>query len=220
MRLHSIVVAALAGLANLAGSAAADVIPDRATLDAILGGNQILEDFESFDIAAGAAASLDVFSLDSTTIAGGQGPGLVEPLATYLDPSRVQLQWNGDTYFGLESKTLLANGATGDLWIVYDTPMRAIGLDLRAFSGFGWTGAVDVYSPGNVLLGTINASLATGGAENVFAGWEDVGGIGHIEISSPNYSWSPVIDNHGYGVPAPGAIAVLGLGAILRRRTR
>ena len=103
--------------AVVAANASADIVPDRATLDGILGGSAVTEDFESFSVAFGSADSLDVASLDAFTIANGQGPGLVQPGATYWDPSATQLQWNGDTYFGLESQTLLSNGSTGQIGV-------------------------------------------------------------------------------------------------------
>jgi hypothetical protein len=94
-----------------------------------------------------------------------------------------------------------------------------MGFDLRAYIGYGWTGSVDVYGAGDVLLGSIPVSLASGGSENVFAGWEDVGGIIRVEISSSTYPWSPLIDNHGYGVPPPATLAAFAaLVAPFRRR--
>jgi hypothetical protein len=201
--------------------AQAGIIPDRATLDALLGGNQILEDFESFDVAYGGAVNLDVFSLDWQTIANGQGPGLVEAGATYLDPSQVHLQWNGDQYYGLNSKTLLANGTAGAIEILYDSPMDAMGVDLRAYEGFGYDGYFDVYDADGSLVGSTPFTLKDGGAENVFLGWQEAGGISRVVLHSSTYAWSPLIDNHGYGlIPAPGALAALGLFGLVGSRRR
>jgi len=171
-------------------------IPDRATLDSILGGNQTLEDFESFVIADGLATGLDVNPLDDTSIANGQGPGLVEDGASYLATPGF-LQWNGNNYYSLQSRTFLANGEV--LEITYDPAVTAMGLDARAFVGFGFAGAMNVYDTGNNLVGTINFSLSSGGSENVFLGWEWTSGISRVTLDDLSHPWSPVIDNHGYG---------------------
>jgi hypothetical protein len=192
---------AVVALCACSGAANAGVVPNRATLNSILGGGQVLEDFESYSVATGTAEGLGVFSLDNTTVANGQGPGLVEPGATYLDPGQINLQWDGDQYFGLDTKTLLASGNDGTLVITYGAPVRAMGVDLLGFQGFGWSGQMDVYGPGNVLLGTVPATINSGGSERVFAGWEDAGGIDRVEIQSSDYVWSPIIDDHGYGNP-------------------
>ncbi len=171
-------------------------IPDRATLDSILGANQTLEDFETFVITDGGAVNLDVNPLDDTSIANGQGPGLVEDGATYRATTNV-LQWNGNAYFNLQSKTFLANGE--ELEITYDPIVTAMGIDARAFQGYGYSGTMRVYDAGNNLVGTINFSLSSGGAENVFLGWEVSAGISRVTIDDLSHPWSPVVDNHGYG---------------------
>lgn len=181
------------------GTVQAQQIPDRSTLDSILGANQIFEDFESFDVAYGGAVSLDVYSLDDSTIAMGQGPGLVEPGAVYSDSATSALQWNGDNYYSLISKTLLSNGANGEIDIDYTTPVNAMGLDLRAFAGYGYTGTVDVYDLSGNLVSSTGISLSSGGTENVFFGWQHAAGISSVVVRSSTYGWSPLIDNHGYG---------------------
>ena len=200
----------------------AGLIPDRDTLNAILGDHQILEDFESFEIADEDATNLDVSVLDHNTITNGQGPGLVEPGAVYRDPSAVQLQWNGYNYYELETKTILSNGGTGVIDILYTTDVLAMGLDLRAFVGYGYDGVVDVYDTSNVLISSTGFALTEGGPENVFFGWQHEAGIGRIVVRSEDYSWSPLIDNHGYGIPEPGTVCLLGLGglSLLRRRRK
>lgn len=197
MRRASVIMSAAAVVAAgwcTAAALADGQIPDRATLDAILGGGQTLEDFESFVIADGGATVLDIAVLDDQSIALGQGPGLVEDGATY---SSTTLQWNGNAYYSLQSRTFLANAET--LTITYDPVVTAMGLDARAFVGYGYNGSMRVYDLNNALVGTINFSLSSGGAENVFLGWEWNAGISRVEIDDSTWSWSPVIDNHGYG---------------------
>ncbi|MGH9895067.1 MAG: hypothetical protein ACREA0_24405 [bacterium] len=179
-------------------------VSDRATLNSILGGSQILEDFESFVIGDGTATVLDANPIDENSIANGQGPGLVEDGASY--GSSTVLQWNGNNYYGLQSRTFLANSVA--LQINYDTPVRAMGLDARGFVGYGFSGRMDVYDSNNTLAGTINFTINNGGSESVFLGWEIAAGISRVTLDdlNPNHSWSPVIDDHGYGVSGGGFI--------------
>lgn len=171
-------------------------IPDRATLDSLLGGGQTLEDFESFAVGDGAATSLDVAMLDDSTITNGQGPGLVEAGATYVASTNV-LQWNGHNYFGLPTRTFLANGER--LEITYDPPVTAMGFDVHAFSGFGYSGTMTVFDLNNTNVGVANFTLNSGGTETVFIGWEHSAGISRIVLDDLAHSWSPVINDHGYG---------------------
>ena len=96
-----------------------------------------------------------------------------------------------------------------------------MGVDLRAFEDFGYDGVFDVYDTADTLLGSVTFQLEDGGPENVFLGWEHAGGLGRVVLHSSDFSFSPIIDNHGYGrVPAPGAIALLGLAGLMGRRRR
>jgi hypothetical protein len=92
---HKFVAVSLFGVAACANG---QVIPDRATLNAILGGGGTTDDFETFAIGDGQAAGLDVNVLDENAVANGQGPGLVNDGAIYQ--SDVPLQWNGNNYSG------------------------------------------------------------------------------------------------------------------------
>lgn len=180
----------------------AQQIPTRPQLNTILGSNQILEDFESFTVAAGSAVNLNVFALDSTTIANAQGPGLVEPCARYVDPSSVQLQWNGNAYLGLNTKTLLGNGAIPMIEIEYPFPgVQAMGVDVLGFTGFGYNGAAAFFDANGAFLGSF-PFVVPGGPTPVFVGWQHMApvGIGKVQIrGSAGWSWSPIIDDHGYG---------------------
>jgi len=108
MRPVALLLAAISG--SLLGSAAsAQQIPDRAALDQLLGPNQVFEDFESYSIGAGNSVDLSVSSLDDTTVAQGQGPGLVEPgyNESFNGTLRDQLL-NGEIFYTLrEAKVLL-----------------------------------------------------------------------------------------------------------------
>lgn len=209
--------AALAGMA-LAASAQAQQIGDRATLQGILGGGGTLEDFESFDIGPGAATNLDTGYLDESTVTLGQGPGLVKDGAAYS--SSITLQWNGDQYYGLDTKTILGNSGDGRITVSYDSPVAAAGFDLMAFDGFGDTATVSVMAPGGSLIESIDFKIP--GSDRVFFGYQAAGGIGSIVVQSHTWAWSPIIDDHLFGaIPAPataGVLALAGLAAARRRR--
>ncbi len=195
-------------LTGLVAAASAQQIFDRGTLNSLLT-SSTSDDFERYSIVAGGADSLGTPILDSTTIANSQGPGLVNFGATYSDGSGVQLQWNGDSYYGLVTKTLLANGYGGMIRIDYAGSVQAMGLDARAFAGYAYSGFMDVFN-GSTVVGSVAFSLTSGGSESEFLGYQNAGGITHVEISSTNYGWSPIIDDHTYGtVPEPFTLTVL-----------
>ncbi len=208
--------------AFMAGFGSAQRLNTRGDLNAILG-TSTLDDFETYRIADGSADNMGTFTLNSASLVNGQGPGLVNPGASYMDPSQAQLQWNGNQYFALNTKTILSNGTTGEIDILYSSFTQAFGVDLQNFSGFPYDATVDVFN-GNSMVGTFNLSLSGGGGETMFAGWRNDGGITAAKIHSANYPWSPIIDNSQYGttVPEPTTLAVLGIGALvlLRRRKK
>ncbi len=185
--------------ATLPSLAQAQLIPDRATLNAILGGGQTLEDFEAFNVAATQAMGIGVIILDDSTLAAGQGPGLVAPGVSY-ECANNQLQWNGDMYFGMGTKTFLAfASAGGQLDFRYTAPVTAMGVDVTNFEGFGFTGQATIRDVAGAVVGTVPFTLNGGPNERVFVGWQHAGGIGRVEIQSPDFPWSPVVDDHGYG---------------------
>jgi hypothetical protein len=159
------------------------------------GGPAVIEDFEAYAIGAGGAENISTLTLDSTTITGtGQGPGLVLP-GVLFQCIAGSLQWNGDTYFGLPSKTFLANSGDSTLFCSYATPQASVSFGLHAFSGFPDTAIVDAYDS----LGTL---VDTTGPVNV-PGPTTV----PVTLTGPDiqrvvitgiYSWSPIIDDNEF----------------------
>lgn len=194
----------------------ADAVPiaDRATLNAILGGSAVTENFESFNIGGGSAVNLDVATLDSTTIANGQGPGLVVGGVQFV--SSIRLQWNGQGWFGQPSKDFLSNSGDSTLIIDFITPTNAFGVDLLAFTGFPDTAGVNLYASDDITLLASSSGISLPGASGVFYGFSDVGGIGKAVLTG-SYSWSPIIDDLTFGsaaVPEPSTLLLLGSGLV------
>ena len=207
---------------GLAMVAPAQQIDNRVDLNALLAGGVYYEEaFEAFNIASGSAVITDSSNLSSTSVVSGQGPGLVEPGAIYeTDNVNDLLQWDGANYYGSTSEEILAAG--NEMAVNYTMNVNAMGMDLRAFLGFGDTYTADVYN-GSTLVGTYAGTLANDGSSTFF-GWQNAAGITSVDFfGSGNLGWSPIIDNHTYGLmtaPEPASLSFLALGglALLRRR--
>ena len=188
---------AMASIGLLVGVASADQVADRATLEGILGGNGVLENFETADVPDGTNISDAGGLLNSETTFAGQGPGLVQPGADYIAAT---MWWNGNNYFALVTQTLGdCSGWRGNaITIAYTTDVTAMGFDMQGYTGYSMAGTVTVYDTANNLLGVANVD---GG----FFGWENADGIGSVVVSA-NDGYL-MIDDHLYGA-AGGANVV------------
>jgi hypothetical protein len=206
---------------------AGTIISDRAQLNTILGGSGVTENFENYNVNVGGAEVFDTTLLDSSTVVNGQGPGLVVNGVTFVPGSSI-LQWNGANYFGAPSKELLANDQP--MTIDFSVPVDTFGVDLRAFQGFGDTATVTIFgTDDSTVLDTISPiDLADTGVP-VFFGYQDLAGIGKIELTQVTWTWSPIIDNLTFGQSAPSStpepstvlgLGLLGLGAFFKRKLK
>jgi len=148
--------------------------------------------------------------LDDTTVANGQGPGLVEDGASYASTTGDVVQWNDDTYYGLTTRTILTGGP---MRIAYDTPSTDASFTMAAFDGFPDTILVEVYDSGGSLI--FSTSVATPDSTPVpFS--HSAADIGSIVLTGPTNGWSPNIDDHEYSAgfsfsitgPCPGQVTV------------
>ena len=204
-------------------SANAALIADRGSLDLLLGGNGITENFESFSVPVGSAIGAAPI-LDSSTGTGGYVvDGIV---VTNITSNRLSdsLQWNGTDYFGQTSQNIVSAGGT--LNINFNNSITAFGLDLGVFSGYPDTASITVYgADGITVIASIsNISLGSSGGIDTFIGFYGVGPIGAVNISGSQ--WSPLVDNVSFGnvvIPIPAAVwlfssGLIGLIGIARRK--
>jgi hypothetical protein len=204
---------------------AGTIISDRAQLNTILGGSGVTENFENYNVDV--SDLLETTLLDSSTVVNDQGPGLVVNGVTFVHSSSF-FQWNGANYFGAPSKELLATDQ--QMTIDFSVPVDTFGVDLRAFQGFGDTATVTIFgTDDSTVLDTISPiDLADTGVP-VFFGYQDLAGIGKIELTQVTRPWSPIIDNLTFGQSAPSStpepstvlgLGLLGLGAFFKRKLK
>lgn len=168
-----------------------------------LPGPAVIEDFEAYAISPSAAENIGSLYLDEFVITGtGQGPGLVASGAGYAATAG-SLQWNGDGYFGLATRTFLSNSGDGLLTIRYASPQSSVTVNLHAFSGYGDTAEVVAYTSTGTFVDS-SGPLAVPDPTPVPATVSGTG-IGYIEIRG-TYSWSPIIDLHDYDGGGSGTL--------------
>lgn len=216
--MKTLILAAVAGTALTAN--AGTVVPDRTTLNTLLGASAVTEGFENYSVTSGSAVELGA-DLNSTTVVNGQGPGLVLPGLDFAAPAS-NIQLDGANYYSAPSNEILSNATT--LTIGFSSPQHAFGLDLRDFSGFSLTGSVTVYATDNTTVLDTYTGIGVTGTPTFF-GYENSAGIGSVSLTSGS-GWSPIIDNVEFGsvaaTPEPSTMVMLlaGLGALVAARKR
>jgi hypothetical protein len=199
-------------------------VSDRAALDSLLAGyGSVTETFETALVPPSSFLMVTPPVLNHSTSVPGYGTGLVLPGVSFLGPSGNALQLNSGGYYGQPSQDLLSGYMRID--VDFNTPTRAVGLDLLVFEGYSDSATVKVYGPDDTtLLDSYSGISISSPADFVFFGYEDDGGIGMIEISGANYTWTPILDNVTFvQVPEPSALALVACGAaawLISRRRR
>jgi hypothetical protein len=180
--------------------ARAGVIATRGDVQALLGAQAQLEDFEKFHASPFTAYALDHTTLDSHSIEHGRGPGLVNPGLTFSVNPGSGMQWSGTNILTNPSAALTFNiGRLAPGKVDFATPTSAFGVDLIGVRASNVTPVVpftlNVYAPDDVtLLATF--SVSTNANTPAFIGFGDVGGIGSFTLtregSAPQF---PSLDN-------------------------
>lgn len=216
----------LGGLGS--ASANAQAITSRAALNALLGANQTLENFELF---TNTSQISDTQTLNSTTNWASQGTGKVAAGVNYSAGSGNGAMFlNTDGYYGLSSHTLGDAFPGRALNMVYTAPVTAFGIDLQGYAGYDAGGIISVYDTMGTLLSATNVQGGYNGASSFF-GWQNAGGIGRVVIAATNGNGYIMIDNHGFGTnavagvpePATWAMMIFGfgfVGAAVRRERK
>jgi len=160
----------------------------------------VVDDFETYAVAVGAAEVIGVDTLDDTTIASGQGPGLVADGCTYTAGPGGSLQWNGSAYYGTASQNILSN-TNGILTMLYDSATGDISFDLDAYVGFADTATITGYDDLGILVFT-SAPITLPGGVPVPYSYSGTP-VHEIRVTGSAFSWSPLVDNHAYGPGGP-----------------
>lgn len=175
----------------------------------------VIDDFETYAIGTSFAENTGSVSIDDTTVTGtGQGPGLVTDGCTY-SAFGGEIQWNGDGYFGLGSRSILSN-FTNTITLEYDSAVTDIDLELKAFSGSPDTATITGLLGGSVVF--TSAPIAIAGPTPVPYNSSGVA-VDELQITGTN-AWSPILDNHAYRggpqlainglCPGPATVVVTG----------
>lgn len=210
----------VSGALACAISANAQQINSRIDLTTMLT-SSVTDDFETFSIDDGNAVVTDAPSVAWDTVVNGQGPNLVNFGAIYSDTDNQTIQWNGNGYYGISSRSIIAN--SGVLGISFAPGINAFGLDAKSFEGYGYAGTMSIYNNAT-LLGVVDFSVDAAAGSSTFLGWFSSTGITHALLDDLDHSFSPIIDDHTYGVsnavPEPASMLALSAGALalLRRR--
>ncbi len=185
--------------------ASADVFFDRASFDAANPGLPVL-DFEGIAPPGGF--------IEPT-------PQPWAPSVFFSDPAgsaaSVAIADSGFA-FGTPTDALFMDLFDVPLLATFDPKVIAVGFDIAI--GFGGLSAtVEVFSSGGGLLASETFGTASQTVFTTFIGFSALGDIGSVLIT-PAGGGFVLIDNFAYGIPMPGAMALLGVAGFVGRRRR
>ena len=169
---------------------------------------QTHDTFDAFTVAYGSAEIFQGYSsFDETTVfPGSRGPNLVADGCTY-STSGDSIQWNGDTYFGMSTVTVMGNGP--DFTLNYDVPTSSLSFTLQTFNGYPETISVSLFDAAGLLIST-TAGISVPDATPVPFVYSGAA-AGSVVITS-SASWGPIIDDHIYDAgPAAPVYSIAGL---------
>jgi hypothetical protein len=176
-------------------------VPDRATLNALLGNARTVEAFEAWvPLSPGLQAILGPVANRSSVI-GTQGPGLLAAGCSYRGIGGNVIWPTAGGSSTLTSNGLSISFAATSMIIEYDVPVPAVGFDVlwaQLLLGSGRCTVTFRDASANAL-GSLVISAAVPGQVS-FAGWQDAGGIASVELVSAISIQQMVIDNHTYGL--------------------
>lgn len=187
----------------------------------------------------GSAANADIYTDRSAFEAANPGlanldfEGIAAP-GTYLQPApdfspygaaftssgsgaAVAIADSG-FFFYTPTDVLFVNLFDGPLEITFSPLVQAAGMDIAI--GFGGLGAtVRVFDSGGGLLESTSFDTEPESVFTTFIGFDNLGDIGQIVVT-PDSGGFVMVDNVTYGIPAPGAAALLGIGGLVAARRR
>lgn len=120
--------------------------------------------------------------------------------------------------FNTPTDVLFMNAFDVPLHMTFSPNVLAVGMEL-AFGFGGVTGTVSAYDSAGGLLETISLDTESETIFTTFVGFGNVGDIALVTVS-PDSGGFVLVDNVSYGVPTPGALALLGLSGIAAVRRR
>lgn len=173
-----------------AATAHAQQIETRTELDAILGDQQYIEDFEGFSLAGGTYVTAPN-PLNSITQLSGWG---ILSGVTYSSP--YWLRFYTTFMYGDDSNVL---AGSNEVLITFDEPQLAVGFDIVSITGnVTYHDAVTFYHH-SIELGSVSRDIAPGG--ELFVGWQNAAsGITSARIVQTGASGWSIIDNVEWGI--------------------
>ena len=211
---------------SFSGISTAGPVLSRPALQTLLGGPGTLEDFEALLIGT---ATIESSVLNSTTIVGGQGPGLVVPGVNFNFISARDGQWNSVGWHGTTSQNIWSThdqiGGSPGLDIDFIVPVNAFGVDLSTFDLYPFlTATITIFgADDSTILATLPGIQAPANyLPPVFVGWEDSLGIGRVTLDAGQV----LTDDLEFGttggtpIPEPASLLLFGTGLVGLRAWR